>query len=118
MEIRENHLIFAFLYAILDHEKAFDKVSFMRIYQHDGITREAQREAGASMITRTRYINRTKIMGWSAISIILLVTSVSEAIKGERTLSYLFAFIPAVFSPLLVVLVLYRKKPIGSSFAI
>lgn len=50
-------------------------------------------------------------MGWSAIAIILFVTYVGEVIKGKRTLSYLFAFIPAIFFPLLVVLVLYRKKP-------
>lgn len=57
-----------------------------------------------------RRINRNMVRGWLIIVAVLFVTYVGEVIKGERTLSYLVAFLAAVMLPALFVFVIYLRK--------
>ena len=63
------------------------------------------------MSSHYRKINRDMMAGWFIIAAILLVSYTIEVLKGGRTLSYLLMFIPVLIVPLLLVYMLYRKKP-------
>ena len=63
------------------------------------------------MSSHTRRINRNMITGWLIIVTVLFITYVGEVIKGERTISYLIAFLSAVMLPAFVIFIIYLKKP-------
>lgn len=58
-----------------------------------------------------RKINRQMIVGWLIIAVVLIITYSLEVVKQERTLTYLFIFIPIVTLPLLAAFIIYLKKP-------
>ena len=63
------------------------------------------------MDSHYRKINRDMMAGWFIIVAILLVSYTIEVLKGGRPASYLLMFIPFLILPLILVYILYRKKP-------
>ena len=63
------------------------------------------------MDTHVKRLNRSMVIGWLLITLILLVTYTVEVIKGGRDIPYLLFFIAVTVLPALVDLLLYLKKP-------
>ena len=63
------------------------------------------------MDTHVKKLNRSMVIGWLLITVILLVTYTVEVIKGGRDVPYLIFFIAVTVLPAVVDLLLYLKKP-------
>ena len=63
------------------------------------------------MDTHTQKLNRSMVIGWLLITLILLVTYTIEVIKGGRDIPYLVFFLLVTVVPAIVDLLLYLKKP-------
>ena len=63
------------------------------------------------MDTHVKKLNRSMVIGWLLITLILLVTYTVEVIKGGRDVPYLIFFIAVTVLPAVIDLFLYLKKP-------
>ena len=63
------------------------------------------------MDTHVKKLNRSMVIGWLLITVILFVTYTIEVIKGGRDIPYLIFFLIVTVVPAVIDFILYLKKP-------
>lgn len=62
------------------------------------------------MNEENRLVNRSLLIGWTAINIILAVSYLVEVLKGTRTIGYVLLFILVTALPEIIAAIIYRQK--------
>ena len=63
------------------------------------------------MDEHVKKINKSLVLGWMLIVMILAVAYIMEVVKKERSVSYLFVFLIFTIAPALIVLIRYITRP-------
>ena len=61
------------------------------------------------MSSQIKRINRTLLLGWGLIGLVLLVAYIGEAVKSDLDLSYVFVFLAVTIIPIIFVSIMYFK---------
>ncbi len=64
----------------------------------------------------TKLLNRSIILAWTVINVVLLVAYLGEVIKGTRTLSYVLVFACVAFLPEIISVIVYKKSSHSHAF--
>ena len=65
----------------------------------------------STMVAETKRINRSLMIGWTIIVVVLFVSYIGEYIKNNRSLEYVIAFLLCTIIPNVFCHILYRRNP-------